>query len=534
MESILTLLIRFRRLLRYFLLDRREAMFIQHNRRVWSGVIPADTQGEILLELDEVASSIISYSYLATVLASKHKARIVPYVIRPRQLRSIMSTYKTQRIYRSFNAQAKIYITLSHRQWAEVRRLAPVVYSSLRTKRDVEGLTIDGIWIGDLLYDSYTMKYRVPTVEVCDTRFRETLEDAISFYIFWRDYLDSHDVKAIILTHCVYYQNATILRLAARRGIPTYQSNATHVYYLSQDNLRAYAEFFYHPEYFAELDDLQQETARQLAKAQLDRRFSGEVGVDMHYSTKSAYAKRNANRVLSESAQVKILIAPHCFFDSPHPYGVNLFPDFYEWLTFLGEVSMNTDYEWYIKIHPDFIPENLKIIQSFIDSYPQFRIIPAETSHRQLINEGIKFALTVYGTIGYEYAALGVPVINCSLCNPRIRYNINFHPRTVDEYKELLLTLSKRTLRIDVDDVYESYYMAYLHNPKNWLFNDYDAFLKRIGGYHKQLGSVSYEEFIREFNSEKHERIIASLERFIDSKDYWYQRKHMVKCASSS
>ena len=76
-----------------------------------------------------------------------------------------------------------------------------------------------------------------------------------------------------------------------------------------------------------------------MADERLKRRFSGEIGVDMAYSTKSAYGVSKHPRLIKKSNKTKILIAAHCFFDSPHAYGNNLFPDFYEWLLFLGNMG---------------------------------------------------------------------------------------------------------------------------------------------------------------------------------------------------
>ena len=38
--------------------------------------------------------------------------------------------------------------------------------------------------------------------------------------------------------------------------------------------------------------------------------------------------------------------------DAVHVYGNLIFPDFYEWMVYLGEFSKKTEYEWYIKNHP--------------------------------------------------------------------------------------------------------------------------------------------------------------------------------------
>ena len=82
----------------------------------------------------------------------------------------------------------------------------------------------------------------------------------------------------------------------------------------------------------------------------------------MRYSSKSAYGEHKDERLLKESSRIKVFIALHCFFDSPHSYGCNLFPDFYEWLDFLGKISLETDYDWYMKTHPDYLPGNIPII----------------------------------------------------------------------------------------------------------------------------------------------------------------------------
>jgi hypothetical protein len=247
----------------------------------------------------------------------------------------------------------------------------------------------------------------------------------------------------------------------------------------------------------------------------------------MHYSKKSAYGQIRNDRILKENTRIKILVATHCFFDSPHPYGVNLFPDFYEWLYFLGDISELTDYDWYIKTHPDFLPGNIPIIEEFISKHSKFNLIPSETSHLQLKEEGINFGMTVYGTIGFEYAALGITVVNASLCNPHIRYNFNIHPRTIDEYRNILLNLPEQKLDIDIDEVYEYYFMAFIHNVNNWLFQDYDGFLREIGGYHAQFGPISYSIFMREFSNNRHLQILSCLRRFLESREYNFRRKHL-------
>jgi len=297
---------------------------------------------------------------------------------------------------------------------------------------------------------------------------------------------------------------------------------------MTEENLWAYNDFFHYPEKFRELPEEERQRGLLAARERLQKRFSGEVGVDMLYSTKSAFGRIRKERVLKDSPRLKILVATHCFFDSPHPFGVNLFPDFYEWLYFLGEISERTDYDWYIKTHPDFLPGNMPIIEEFTRKYPKFTLIPAETSHLQLKEEGINFGVTVYGTIGFEYAALGIPVVNASRCNPHIRYHFNLHPRSIEEYRRILLTLPDQELNIDIEEVWEYYFMAFIHNANNWLFQDYEGLIREIGGYFQQFESVIYRKFQDEFSELRHKEILSSLIRFVESGEYNFQKKFIA------
>lgn len=499
--------------------DPFESAFMRHNRETWREERAANTEGEILLEVNPMASSIIAYSYLANVLARTHRSVVTGYLLKKKSSRELLLDAKLKKIYRSFNTDRFFYLDLDPGQLEERNRLFQEIHPRLNSKRDVEDLSVAGVWFGDLLYDFHLMACQVPTIELKDERFAESLRDALGYYIFWRDYLRSHEVKAVILSHCVYFQ-AILLRIAVRQGIPVYQCGASHLYRLNKDRLWAYDDFYDYPEHFQALLPEVQEQGLKAARERLQMRFSGEVGVDMHYSSKSSYTRHRSVRIIPESPRIKILIAPHCFFDSPHPYGVNLFPDFYEWLTFLGQISEKTDYDWYLKTHPDFLPGNEKILAEFIERFPRFTLIPADSSHLQLIEEGINFALTVYGTIGFEYAALGVPVIHASLCNPQIRYNFNIHPRTVQEYEDILLNLPRQKLEIDVREVYEYYYMAHLHHTDNWLFKDFKGMLKQMGGYYEQFTPAIYKKFLEEYSERRHACTQETLRNFIASGAY--------------
>ena len=505
-----------------------------HNKRVFhSGQNTPSRKQVVLFELNAMQSAHIAYSYLANVLASENNARIVGYVPRVYSSRWKRLAFKIAKlfgfsylgVYKSFGATDFFTIEISDSQIQKARRIYDEVTSQLGDKWDIEALAIHGIWVGDLIYDTYLARFNKPTIDKTHPEFQNFLLESIELFVFWEDYLDNHDVRAINVSHCVY-NVAMPLRLGVERNIPVFQANVTHVYRMSKENYFAYNDFFYFRERFAALQEDVKTVGSEEAKRRIERRFAGEVGVDMSYSTKSAYGASRHVRLLRESPRKKILIATHCFFDSPHSYGNNIFPDFYEWLDFLGKMSEVTDYDWYIKTHPDYLPGTMEIIEGFIAKYPKFTLLPADASHHQIIAEGIDVALTVYGTIAFEYAALGIPVINNSLNNPHIAYNFNLHSKDVEDYRRLLLGLDTLDFNIDKRQVYEYYFMRFMFNTENLFFDSYDNTIEELGGYSGQFSPAVYDKWVEEWSLDKHHSIVSALQAYIRSGDFRMDYRH--------
>ena len=240
----------------------------------------------------------------------------------------------------------------------------------------------------------------------------------------------------------------------------------------------------------------------------------------MLYSTKSAFSNKILPRQIIKSDKIKILILAHCFSDSVHAYGDNLFSDFYEWMNFLGQTSNNTDYDWYVKVHPDFLSSTKEIILQIANRYPKFKFISPEVSHHQIKEEGINFVLTVYGSVGFEYATMGVPVINASINNPHFDFNFNINPISLDEYKKILYNLNKIELYIDKNEIYEFYAINNLISNYNYLFSDFNQIIRNVGGYREIFTSKIFKEWMNYIDETKDNKILSKLKNFVESKSY--------------
>ena len=514
--------------------DKSSRAFARHNQAVFpSHKISDKSRREVLFELNSMHSAHIAYSYLANVLAKHYDASIKCYLPLSRDTWLQKLVFRSEQllgsqelgVFTSFGALACIQPNLSFRQRIFARKLFDETLGRLKSAQDVEDLIVDDVWIGDLVYDTYLMTCKQPTIDIFAVDFLRVLKTSLDIFVFWQDYITFERVSAINVSHCVYIQ-AIPLRIGVKKGIPVFQSSITHLYRLDADHLFAYGDFLFFPEHFSSLPQEIQTAGLAEAESRIKRRFSGEVGVDMSYSSKSAYGEFKKNRLIKESPRIKILIATHCFFDSPHGFGNNLFPDFHQWLDFLGQLTEVTDYDWYIKTHPDYLPGTKEIIDTFVIKYPKLTLLPADSSHHQIIAEGIDFALTVLGTIGFEYAALGIPVINASVNNPHIAYDFNIHPKSVQEYHDLLMQLDTLEFRIDKKQIYEHYFMARIFNTQDIFFDDYELIINELSSYDAQFSPKVYEKWLEKWTPTKHQRLINELDLFICSGDFRMDYRH--------
>lgn len=498
-------------------LDKDIYKFINHNKKVWQDWKVKKSNKVILIGFYGVAETNIARSYFVNVLAKKHKAVIKSFGP-PEKIPNLV----LHKVYQSFNTSSHIVTVLNKEQKQRQKALFKKIMPKIKTKKNLFDLKVLSIWIGVDIYETYLRKCNKPTVFLDDPSLLEMVKEGVGLVIFWQDYFAKNKVVAVVVSHDCYLRFNVVSKIAYQKKIPVYLPNPVYMSLVSRPYmLHAYLKNY--REMFAQLPPKEQKKGINWAKKQLKRRLSGEVGVDMPYAVKSAFQlSKNKRSILKKSKNIKVLICSHCFYDNPHAYGGMLFLDFYEWLCYLGRISEQTNYDWYLKVHPDPLPGTIENIKAILAHYPKITIIPYQTSHHQLAKEGIDFVLTAYGTVGHEYPVLGVQVINAGY-NPHIAYDFNWHPKDLKEYEHLLLNLDKpNKKKINLKDLYEFYYMHH-----NYVYDDdfvFKSYRRLLLGLTKEqrVGSTVYGYFLDQLTQEKHKKIIKIMCKFIDSGKQYY------------
>lgn len=473
----------------------------------------------ILIEIFDHPPSQISYSYFSNVLSKLNEAKIVSIFPRRVSLKNylynLLFPFSPFAIQKSYGSTKIINPKYDNKILFNVMR-------NIKTKKDILKIKLKKIHIGDLIYDEYLVKFKKSTIDLKSNHFKNHLLESFNLFNFWYNYISKNKVKAIILSHSVYFVGIPG-RIANYFDIPVYNVSATGTYYLNKDNFLKMSNFKYSKKKFLKLNKSTKNKMIINSKKEIFKRFKGTRDIKQLNDRKvsqSIFGSINKNkRILNNNSKFKILIATHCFQDAVHVYGNYLFEDFFEWVNYLGIQSNKfKNYEWYLKSHPAIFDRNKDTLMYFIKKYPNLKLLPRNVTHNQLIYEGIGAVFTVYGSVGHEYPLFGIPVVNASSHGPHDLYGFNFYPKTHKDYSNLIKNLPN--LKVNKEkikkQVYEYFAMRYLTEYN--IFKNYNSDPK------KYLDIISnsniYNIWLKEFSIIHHKKILKDYEIFIKKKEF--------------
>ena len=452
------------------IIDDNTRKFINLNKKKWSN--KKSSNKVVLVDKFSWPPWIFYFSYLTNYLSTKTNSKIEYFYfpLKPTWLdKFLIPDRRLNAIYKSFGCAKGMTSLNFFSYYQESSSMGNAIFKNLNIKSDILKIKFKNILIGDLIYDTYTRNTSKPTVDLKDPYLNKIIIRAIKISLICENYFKKNEVIAIIPSHNVYISFGIIVRLGALNNIPSYRINSrqrgmtqfnliqiTPPYFLG---VQPYYEF---SNIFSQLSENTKLKALKLGKKLLDDRLSGKIDSGIHYMKKSSYSKNYISNVFINNNKPNIVVLLHCFFDSPHRYRDMIFSDFYEWICFTIEESAKTDFNWYIKPHPNGLPGNNEIIEQLKLKYPFVSFVNEDISNLQLVEEGVSSIFTVFGTAGHEFAYLGIPVVNAG-DNPHISYEFNYNPKNITEYKELIHNANNLKININKEEVSQFAYMYYLH-----------------------------------------------------------------------
>lgn len=440
--------------------------FIAHNQRLWKSEAIV-SKNKILVPFPRNhhdAGRSVCYAYCGNYLAKRYNAKIFGYICWSGTGHDLMYTSKSAReVARSHNVVGLLDFECDQRQLALAKKLFDQIWSSINTWQDVKNIDINGMNFGISIIRAY-LRYCVPSLSPRSESFAQYLWVIIQHIVFLLGYFQTHiDIKAVILLDGVC-RDSFLRDIAIANNLTVYAIGYpgpgikcnTPVYSPTGER------FYHYKEFFLKLSPKEQVVGIEWARRSLEARLNGD-NKEITYMTTSIYEMKPGERVLEQNDKLKVLICPHTLEDDLSPYGWQIFANFIDWMGHLGELSNSTDYDWYLKMHPVSKERDHAFIKDFLAHYPRIKIIPTWTSPKQLKAEGIKFAFTMHGTLGHEYPALGIQVVNASN-NPHIAFNFCYNPTTAKEFDDIVFNFPRLIdKKIDMQEMYQFYCIHFLY-----------------------------------------------------------------------
>lgn len=360
-------------------------------------------------------------------------------------------------LYRNLFVDDLIVIRLSIIQKLELYREYRHLLKYLNHGESLIDYKIQGIPIGLDIYESI-LRSGYPTIDIHNQKTFRVAYLGLKQFVFFHSLFKEKRIKSVLVSHDNYVGPGILAHMAFYFGVEVILANLISMTIPERD-FQTYEKFCRYKIYIKHLDEKELKEGIEWAKSQLSLRITGSVGVGIPYQEKSAFDGTTVARQTTWNNLTKVLVLTHDFFDNPHGYARMFFDDFLDWMLFLGSISEETNYEWYIKPHRDYSEKEFEVLKSFVKQNDKFHMIDPETSFHQLRSEGIDFALTCHGTVGHELPLLGYTVINASY-NPHIAFDFNVSAKSKAEYEHILRHIDDfRISEINTEEIYIFYYI---------------------------------------------------------------------------
>ena len=334
------------------------------------------------------------------------------------------------------------------------------IVHGVRSVDELVALKLLGIPVGDLVIDSFLRFKPSPEVNLRDPYLVMVVRQALKLMDLCQSYFTQHCPDLYLCNYATYVQHGIPVRVALKYGVRVQAFCST----TQEFSIRITPDHATHTKqvdnYYKEFLELpKKEEKLRIARDTLEKRLSGGIDVALAYMRSSAYAD-NGDQVPDVNGAAVIFL--HDFYDSPHGYRWMLFHEFLSWVRFTLGVLTEAGLPVFVKPHPNQISVSMREIEQLKREFPSAKFISSQISNRQLVEAGMKCAVTVHGSVAAEMAFFGVPTI-CSGDNPHVAFNFCKVAKTRDGYAQQLREFP--ALNHDVVSMREEACMFYyMHN----------------------------------------------------------------------
>lgn len=400
-----------------------------------------------------------------------HIILVFPYLVR--KLYDFLIERKWIKMYSSFSDNVVIVKTqLPFNLRLNYFFEALKIWRLIKEKHQLNELKYKNLHVGYLIYDTYLRFYNTPKLKINSIKLLLLIYSTIKNLEFYLVYNPGVNKLKYFTPYTSYISSGTIslgLLYNLNKNISLYTCA-----FPSKIKKLNFKDFTHSPDFskykftFSNLNSKEEKLKK--ADELLKKRFEGKN--DLSYMRVNVYEKNK----LKLKRKYDGVIFLHDFLDAPHSYGKIIFNDFYEWTTQSFDFILKNNLNIGVKFHPNQTRESEIVVNRFIKSYPKINWIDPKISNKEIFKSGIKFGISVFGTVLSELAYHNITPVAAG-SNPFVSFNFVLNLSTKKDYFDYLL--NPRFIKIKKNEILEFYYINHIHNVSvvNYLP---EGFLQKI------------------------------------------------------
>tara|TARA_B100000683_G_scaffold272331_2_gene315279 strand:- start:194 stop:1816 length:1623 start_codon:yes stop_codon:yes gene_type:complete len=316
----------------------------------------------------------------------------------------------------------------------ESDRVPPAIFNTLpfnqakspeELREFVLATELNGLAIGDLIYDSFISGESPGTITEVTPKLIEAVLSSIYYYNLSNNLFKNYKIGALTVGHRVYNRFGIMSRMAITKGIPVYgkkQRSYPAFTVRRDDTIKGCSNFEYEfscEEFEESLRHITPEILED-AKQKVRLGYNGALNHKAHDDSRRVLNREELCQELNLDPNKPIVpIFSHCFTDSPHFCTENIFDDYVQWLLgTLEAATKNPNVNWLLKAHPNqpsyqCTQSAQSIFHEYAKNAPNLALAP-DDYHIHTFYDIASAAVTCSGSAGLEFPCLGIPTVTAA------------------------------------------------------------------------------------------------------------------------
>ena len=424
-------------------------------------------------------SSLVAIIYLFVILFYRKKYKILLFYYSP--FDKYFGNIYFKLFYKFYfkiltnNCDLKI-VNLYKKANKKQIQISNKYFKKIRNNNNLNNIYYKSFNIGKYIYQSFCRELLIETVDINNKDLVKFISRAITIVDETETLFKKYKIYKVFISHTMFIRFGLTCNVAKKHRAKifilhpiSYRGFFNRISLLKISNkLLQIERYWLFKEDFKKIKNKKKELKK--SKKDLDTRiYSGKISSRFIKGGISPYSKKIINL---EGKKTKVVILPSCFFDTANFYRSALFPDSYTWINYLLKEAKKTDYDWYIKSHPDGIKPNNIVIKKLKIKYPFLKILPSSTSNLTFKKNKFKAMFTFNGSAIHEFIYMGIPSFAAS-DNKQLGLNLE-RIMSINEFNNIIHNVEKLKIpKSYYKQILKFNYVFVNQLSRDWLVTDF-------------------------------------------------------------